>query len=182
MVTVMTSRSMLILLTLVSIAENANAFNDLPLRNSYAVGPANIDCVLDAARRQNVPANVLLAIASVEGGKNGQFVGNTNGSQDIGHFQINSIHFSRGGQFAESPSITRQDVAWRGCYNAALAAWMVRKKIDENMDQDYWTRVANYHSKTPKYNAIYRKKLIPLAVKWGNWLQQRYLNVSVSQQ
>lgn len=178
----MSLRAILILLAAASTSANVNAEGDLPLLSGYAVGPATIDCVVEAARKQRVPANVLLAIASVEGGKNGQFVGNTNGSQDIGHFQINSVHFSQGGQFASSPSITQQDVAWRGCYNAALAAWMVRKQLDDNTDQDYWTRVANYHSRTPKYNSIYRKKLVPLAVKWGDWLQRRYLNVSVSQQ
>lgn len=40
--------------------------------------------------------------------------------------------------------------------------------------------MANYHSKTPKYNAVYRSKLIPLAVQWGDWLQQRYAQVSIS--
>ncbi|WP_240533915.1 hypothetical protein [Aeromonas veronii] len=46
---------------------------------------------------------MLLALASVEGGKNGQFVGNTNGSKDIGHFQINTIHWKQNGRFAQYP-------------------------------------------------------------------------------
>ncbi len=148
----------------------------------YPIRPANIDCVLRAAQKQGVPANVLLALASVEKGRNGQSVSNTNGSRDIGHFQINTIHWSQDGRLAQYPSITQQDVAWRGCYNAELAAWMLRQHIDEPTGQDFWTRVANYHSKTPKYNAVYRSKLIPFAIRWGNWLQQRYANVSVSQQ
>ena len=59
---------------------------------------------------------------------------------------------------------------------------MLRQHINEPTGQDFWTRVANYHSKTPKYNAVYRSKLIPFAIQWGNWLQQRYAHVSVSQQ
>lgn len=39
---------------------------------------------------------------------------------------------------------------------------------------DYWARVATYHSATPKYNAIYRSKLIPLSARWGRWLQANY--------
>lgn len=149
--------------------------------NFYAQRPATIDCVIHAAHRQAVPANVLLALASIEGGKNGQFVKNSNGSSDIGHFQINTIHFGKKGQFSQHP-ITQQDVAWRGCYNAELAAWMLRQHINEPTGQDFWTRAANYHSKTPKYNTVYRSKLIPYSIKWGIWLQQRYPQVSISHQ
>lgn len=150
-----------------------------PLEDVYKIGPADVDCVVIAAKRQRVPANILLAIASVEAGKNGQFVTNTNGSWDLGHFQINTIHWAQKGLFATYPSITKFDVAWRGCYNAEIAAWILRIHIEENSTQNYWTRVANYHSKTPKFNAAYRKKLIPYAIRWGYWLEQHY-NVSVT--
>lgn len=148
----------------------------------YAIRPATIDCVIRAAQKQGVPANVLLAIASIENGKNGQIVSNPNGSRDIGHFQINTVHWKKNGRFARYPSITQQDVAWRGCYNAELAAWLLRQHINEPTGQDFWTRVAYYHSKTPKHNAVYRTKLIHYAIRWGNWLQQRYANVLISQQ
>jgi hypothetical protein len=58
--------------------------------------------------------------------------------------------------------VSHTDVAFRGCYNAELAAWLLRQRIDENNGQDYWTRVANYHSKTKKYNDIYKKSLFRL--------------------
>lgn len=84
---------------------------------------------------------MLLALASVEDGKNGQAcVGNTNGSRDIGHFQINTIHWKQNGRFAQYPSIGQQDVGWRGCYNAELAVWMLRQHINEPTGQDFWTR------------------------------------------
>ena len=139
----------------------------------YSEGPASIQCVIEAAKRQNVPANVLLAIASVEGGKNGQAVKNTNGTFDLGHFQLNTMHFGEGGMFTRV-GIKAKDAAWRGCYNAELAAWMVRRHLDAPGNQDYWTRVANYHSATPKFNGIYRAKLIPMAERWGRWLQSNY--------
>ena len=139
----------------------------------YRVGPANITCVIEAAKRQGVPANVMLAIASVEGGANGQFVRNANGSFDMGHFQLNTIHFRESGVFTRV-GIKREDAAWRGCYNAELAAWMVRKHLNAPGSQSYWVRVANYHSATPQFNARYRAKLVPLAERWGRWLQANY--------
>lgn len=137
----------------------------------YRLGPADIPCVIDAAMRQGVPANVLLAIASVEGGKNGQYVRNTNGSDDLGHFQVNTIHFSKGALFGQ---VRKEDAAWRGCYNAELAARLLRQKLDATGSQDYWVRVANYHSATPRFNAAYRARLVPLVVRWGRWLQIHY--------
>jgi hypothetical protein len=149
----------------------------------YAVRPADIDCVVQAAQRQGVPANVLLAISSKESGKNGQSVSNSNGTFDLGHFQINTTHWGPKGVFASYPAITKSDVAWRGCYNAELAAWLLRQKLAENNGQDFWTRAANYHSRTRKYNDIYKKDLIPLAVKWGKYLErQRHDRLVVSYQ
>lgn len=144
-----------------------------PVEDFYAVRPASINCVIQAAQKQGVPANVLLALSSLESGKNGQFVKNDNGSVDLGHFQINTINWDKkNGLFAGFLKVSHADVAFRGCYNAELAAWLLRQRIDENNGQDYWTRVANYHSKTKKFNDIYKKKLIPLVVRWGDWLQR----------
>jgi len=141
----------------------------------YGIRPATVECVIEAAKKQGVPANVLLAIASVEGGKNGQIVENKNGSYDLGHLQINSIHFLPNGRFGNLP-ITREDVTWRGCYNAELAAWMLRQHLDEpGSQQDFWTRAANYHSRTPEHNARYRQKLVSLSVAWGDWLKKWYV-------
>lgn len=151
----------------------------------YQVGPASIECVVEAARRQRVPANVLLALATVEGGKNGAMIDNRprsgHNSDDIGHFQINTQHFRPSGVLGRA-GIRVVDVAWRGCYNAEIAAWMLRKELEASTGQDYWTRVANYHSKTPRYNAAYRRKVIPAAIRWGDWLRNRYGNVAVAYQ
>lgn len=148
----------------------------------YGRHPATIECVIEAANKQDVPANILLAIASQEAGKNGQLVVNKNGSIDISHFQINTSNWNRGGAFARYPAITKEAVQWRGCYNAELAAWLLHKHLTEDSNPDFWTRVANYHSKTPSLNATYRSALIPLAIRWGKWLQQRVPHALVSYQ
>lgn len=137
----------------------------------HRVGPADIPCVIQAALRQGVPANVLLAVASVESGKNGQYVRNTNGTDDLGHFQLNTIHFdTQAGVFRR---VNKIDAAWRGCYNAELAAWFLRQRLDAP-GGDYWVKAANYHSATAEYNSIYRRKLIPLAARWGRWIQANF--------
>ena len=141
----------------------------------YATKPATIECVVEAANRQGVPANILLAISSIEYGRNGQLVKNKNGSLDIGHFQINTVHWSKNGIFTRH-GIKKEDVQWRGCYNAELAAWLLKQSLEEKNNQDFWVKAANYHSKNAKFNAIYRKKLMPLSVQWGKYLESKYNN------
>ena len=150
-------------------------------KNEYGHHPATIECVIAAAQRQGVPANVLLGIASIEMGKNGDRLNNTNKSQDLGHFGINTIHFQPGEPLAEA-GIRPEDVATRGCYNAEVAAWLLRKKLnDQRGAGGFWVWAANYHSVTPENNAIYRKKLIRYSEQWGRWLKYRYPQVSIYQ-
>ncbi|WP_323025689.1 hypothetical protein [Castellaniella sp.] len=149
-------------------------------KNAYGHHPATIECVIDAANRQGVPPNVLLGIASSEMGANGDRLTNTNKSQDLGHFGINTIHFEPGEPLAEA-GIRPEDVATRGCYNAEVAAWLLRKHLNRKRGEGFWTWAANYHSTTPKNNAIYRKKLIRYSEQWGRWLKYRYPQVSIYQ-
>ncbi|CND60848.1 transglycosylase SLT domain-containing protein [Yersinia enterocolitica] len=165
----------MIIITFFLISTSHSLKAEIPIINEtdfYSYRPASIECVIEASRRQGVPANILLSLASLESGKNGQRVTNTNGSVDIGHFQLNTINW-KDGKFAGVLDISENDVALRGCYNAELAAWILKSRINENNGQDFWTRVANYHSKTKKFNDIYKAKLMPLAIRWGNWLEKR---------
>ncbi len=138
--------------------------------------PATIECVIQASNYQGIPANVLLAIGSMEGGKNGQAVRNINGTYDLGHMQINTSTFK--GEIAKY-GISMQEVQWNGCKNVAIAAYLLKKRLIENSQQDFWTRVANYHSKTPFYNARYKSKLMPLAQRWADWLRVKYNSTKV---
>jgi len=131
-----------------------------------------IMCSIAAARRYRIPANIMLAIAEKEGGTPGQWVHNTNGSHDIGPMQFNTVYLrdlSRHG-------ITANDVAAAGCYPYELAAWRLRIHLRDDHG-DVWTRAANYHSRTPRYNAIYRADLMHVATKWANWLETRFVTV-----
>ncbi len=101
----------------------------------------------------------------------------------LGHFRVSPRHWEKGGVLAQYPQITQEAAAWDGCYNAALAAWLIQQQLSASSRQDFWTRVASYHSADPKENATYRSKLIPRAIEWGDWLQQKYRQqVAVSYQ
>ncbi len=142
---------------------------DLPA-DYYATRPATVDCVIAAARRQRVPANVLLAIASVEAGRHGQVRANRDGSVDLGQFQINSVHLPRLARYG----IRADDLRLRGCYAAELAGWMLANEVRRGGRGDWWSRAARYHSATPYYNAVYRSRLIAAADVWGRWLARHY--------
>lgn len=131
-------------------------------------------CSISAAIKYEVPVNVVLAVAEKEGGRPGQWKRNTNGTDDVGPMQFNTAYLGELARYG----ITANDVAAAGCYSFDLAAWRLRMHIKRD-DGDIWTRAANYHSRTPYYNAIYRADLIKRAVKWANWLEARFATYNI---
>ncbi|WP_417519394.1 muramidase [Marinobacter sp.] len=137
-----------------------------------------IVCSISAAVKYDVPANIVLAIARKEGGKPGQRVYNTsNGTYDVGAMQFNTAYLSD----LEKYGVTANDVAAPGCYPFDLAAWRIRGHI-LNDKGDLWTKAANYHSRTPKYNTIYRDDLIKKAIEWTKWLSANFTTVKKTEQ
>ena len=128
-------------------------------------------CSVTAAIKYEVPANLVLAVAEKEGGKPGQRVRNSNGTDDVGAMQFNTAYLR---DLERQYGITADDVAQAGCYSYDLAAWRLRGHI-RNDSGDLWTRAANYHSRTPEYNAPYRADLMKKAEKWGTWLSERFV-------
>jgi len=125
-----------------------------------------VTCSISAAIKYEIPANIVLAIAEKEGGKPGQWVRNSNSSYDVGSMQFNTTYLRDLARYG----ITANDVAASGCYSFDLAAWRLRLHI-HNDTGDLWTRIANYHSKTPQHNATYRADLMVKAAKWADWLE-----------
>jgi hypothetical protein len=134
-----------------------------------------IVCSITASVKYGVPANILLAVAEKENGKPGQWVKNTNGSDDVGSMQFNTNYLYDLRKYG----ITSEDVAEKGCYPFDLAAWRISKHLN-NDKGDIWTRAADYHSRTPEYNAVYRADLIRKASKWENWLEARFLTYDIN--
>ncbi|MGB5010441.1 MAG: transglycosylase SLT domain-containing protein [Candidatus Dechloromonas phosphoritropha] len=144
-------------------------FTDLPPQLQERVV-----CSIAAAVKYEVPANIVLAVAEKEAGKPGQCVRNTNGSHDVGPMQFNTSYLGDLARYG----ITASDVAAAGCYAYDLAAWRIRGHL-KNDKGDLWTRAANYHSRTPQYNAVYRGDLRVKAAKWADWLEARFVTVDV---
>ncbi len=128
-----------------------------------------IVCSITAAIKYEVPANILLAVASKEAGKPGQWVKNTNGTHDVGPLQFNTTYLHELRKYG----ITADDVAQGGCYSYDLAAWRLRGHL-RNDSGDIWTRAANYHSRTPQHNAPYRADLVKRAGEWQRWIEARF--------
>ena len=132
-------------------------------------------CSISAAVKYAVPANVVLAVAEKEAGKPGQWVRNSNGTHDVGTMQFNTSYLSDLARYG----ITADDVAAAGCYAFDLAAWRIRGHL-KNDKGDLWTKAANYHSRTPRYNATYRSDLRVKAAKWADWLEACFGTVDVT--
>jgi len=132
-------------------------------------------CSITAAVKYQIPANIVLAVAEKEAGKPGQWVRNTNGTHDVGPMQFNTAYL----RDLTGYGITPDDVAAAGCYAFDLAAWRLRQHIKKDKG-DLWTRVANYHSRTPQYNATYRADLLVKAGRWADWLEARFVTRDVT--
>lgn len=135
-----------------------------------------IVCSIASAVKYQVPANIVLAVAEKEGGKPGQWVRNTNGTHDVGAMQFNTAYLRELARYG----ITANDVAAAGCYAFDLAAWRLRRHL-RNDQGDLWTRAANYHSRTPRFNALYRADLMKKAATWADWLEARFVTLDVTQ-
>lgn len=131
-------------------------------------------CSIAASAQFRIPANVLLAVAETEGGRPGQWVRNTNGTHDVGPMQFNTSYLGTLGRFG----ISTDDVAAAGCYPYQLAAWRIALHLQHD-GGDIWQRAANYHSRTPQFNAIYRGKLVAAGARWGAWLDKHFKTVNV---
>lgn len=136
-----------------------------------------IICSIAAAAKYRIPANIVLAVAEKEGGRPGQWKPNRNGTHDVGSMQFNTGYLTDLARYG----ITASDVATAGCYSFDLAAWRLRQHLYKDKG-DLWTRTANYHSRTPQYNHVYRADLIRKASKWADWLDARFVTFDISKE
>ena len=124
-----------------------------------------VECVISAAEKYSIPEPILLAIADLENGKPGIKVKNTNGTYDLGYMQFNTSFLSSLTKYG----ITHDDVLGKDCYSFDLAAWRIAGHIKNDKSNDLWSRVANYHSKTAKFNLLYKEKLLRKVTEWDKW-------------
>ncbi|AJD54423.1 Transglycosylase SLT domain-containing protein [Thalassospira xiamenensis M-5 = DSM 17429] len=117
-------------------------------------------CVMAASANYQLPPAIIWSLLSVEGGKVGTVSRNSNGTSDLGPMQINTIHVPLIASRSGVPQkIVRDSLVNDPCYNISIGAWHLRGKISE-VDGDFWTGVGRYHSKTPRVQQVYMRKLL----------------------
>lgn len=127
--------------------------------------PGPVICSIQAAQEYGLPAAVLLSVAQAENGQVGLWVQNSNKSFDVGIMQFNTAYLAS----LKDYGITPEAVEVSGCYPFQLAAWRIANHL-KNDNGDYWSKVANYHSKTPELNLKYRTRLLGFYKGWTEWL------------
>ena len=133
---------------------------------------ALIWCALAASVRYDVPADALLSVYSVERGGTDTWSHDANGTYDVGPLQFNTDYLASLRRFG----ITPRAVEGKTCYPWFLAAWRIHNQLVEDRG-GFWTRVARYHSATPRYVATYRRQLLEYAPRWRAWLIAHYPTV-----
>ncbi|AKZ28816.1 MULTISPECIES: lytic transglycosylase domain-containing protein [Ralstonia solanacearum species complex] len=109
------------------------------------------DCIDDAAAYHDVNPQVLRAIGYQESRLNPQARNlNRNGSEDLGMFQINSIHLPELSRYG----IGRQ-MLFDPCVSAYVAAWHLSRKIRQHGNN--WWAIGAYHSESPEHNGVYAR-------------------------
>lgn len=131
-----------------------------PPKGVAAVPPSCLDY---AADEWNVPADALRLILAVEQGSVGACSSNSNGTEDCGPGQINSIWFPVIAAGRVPPAAIQQALTFDACYNIRVTAWILRREIDAVGWDSFWTAVGNYHSRTPELHTRYLRRIVEAA-------------------
>lgn len=116
-------------------------------------------CIFAAAQTYSVPPAVIMGILHVEGGRVGMASKNTNGTEDLGPMQINTIWMPELARHWNVPQATaKRLVRDDACVNIGVGTWILRKKINDS--GSLYKGIAWYHSATPKFGTVYRQKVI----------------------
>ena len=113
----------------------------------------------------HLPPRVLPAIQAVEGGAVGAVSRNTDGSDDLGVMQVNTLWLGPLARVSRLPEgeVRRRLVA-EPCFNIAAAGLIVRLYLNE-AHGDLMRAVGDYHSHTQALNADYRARVLAAAAR-----------------
>ena len=118
-----------------------------------------VACMALVAQIYSIPPRVLPAIQAVEGGRPGTVSRNTNGSEDLGIMQINTLWLPYLARYTKLPEAeVRERLIHQTCFNIAAAGLVFRTYLDEAQG-DLMRAVGNYHSRTPDLHLSYREKV-----------------------
>lgn len=124
-----------------------------------------ITCMQEVANYHQFPRRVLPAIHLVEGGRVGMANRNTNGTEDLGVMQINTIWVQPLARFTGwSPHAVREALINDACFNIA-AAGAILGTYRAEAKGDLLVAIGNYHSRTPLLHHRYLDKVLHAAEK-----------------
>ena len=117
-------------------------------------------CISAASQIHHVPPGAMIVLLMVEGGRLGSSSGNTNGTADLGPFQVNEIWIPRIARYwnvseAQARDLVQNDL----CSNAEAAAWIFGMGL-RDANNNLWEGVARYHSMNPAHQQNYLSKAL----------------------
>jgi len=117
-------------------------------------------CILGAALVHDVPPAAMVVLLMVEGGRLGMRSPNTNGTGDLGPFQVNEVWLPKIAQYWDVPEMeARRLVRDDLCANAEAAAWIFGMNLRES-GGGLWQGVARYHSMKAGLQGAYLSKAL----------------------
>ena len=120
-------------------------------------------CMALVASVYHLPPRVLPSIQAVEGGVVGNVSHNTDGSDDLGVMQVNTLWLAPLGRVARLPvPEVKRRLINDACFNIAAAGAIMRAYLDETHG-DLMLAVGNYHSHTHARNRTYQSKVVAAA-------------------
>ena len=118
------------------------------------------ECVQAAASHHGVNEQVLRAVAWQESRWRADAVGrNTDGSSDLGAFQINSVHL----QELRRHGIGTQQLL-DPCLSAYVGAWHLSRQMRSLGNN--WAAIGAYHSRTPARQRWYANQIAGILMQW----------------
>ncbi len=122
--------------------------------------PVPVACVRAAAGYYRLPPLALVGILGAEGGRPGQAVRNTDGSEDLGPMQINSRWLPRLARYG----LTRKKLLGDSCANVWAGAWILALAVSR--DGDIWIAIGHYHSGRRGESRKYRLRVSRILLTW----------------
>lgn len=105
-------------------------------------------CMLAVAQFNHLPPKVLASIQHIEGGSVGNVSPNSNGTEDLGLMQVNTIWIAPvARQTRQSEAAVRARLINDGCFNVAVAGAILRQYRAEAKG-DLVVAIGYYHSHT----------------------------------
>jgi hypothetical protein len=119
-------------------------------------------CMIVVASVYGLPPRALPAIQAVEGGAIGVVHHDSDGTDDLGVMQVNSIWIDPLARVAHMrPAAVRARLIGDACFNIAAAGAILRAYLGAT--HDLMLAIGDYHSHTPALNRAYQSEVVAAA-------------------